>query len=300
MEVRVLSPAQMKKVLVILGPTASGKSDLGVLLARKFKGEIISADSRQVYKGLSAGSGKITKPEMRGVKHHLLDVIDPKKQFTVAEYQVLATKALEGTRKRDKLPIIVGGTGFYIDALATGAVLPNVPPNKKLREKLAQKSNEALLKLLRKRDPKRAKTVDPQNKVRLIRALEIVEALGKVPNLKSKVNKDFIYIGLKPNDLDTRIKKRLLKRLPSMIREAKSLRAKGLSYKRMHKLGLEYRYLALYLQGKVSKEEMISKLKIEIRRYAKRQMTWFKRNKKIKWFNPEEYKEIEKYLKKKL
>lgn len=283
------------KVLVILGPTASGKSDLGVRLAKKFKGEIVSADSRQVYKGLNVGSGKITRKEMRGVKHYLLDVVEPKKHFNVAQYQTLGQAALEQIALKNKLPVVVGGTGFYIEALAGGVVLPDVPPNKKLRTELAKKTNTYLFNLVRKKDSKRAKALDPNNKVRLIRALEIIEALGKVPQLKAKPTNNFVYIGLKPNDLDERIKKRLSKRLSAMIREGVKLHKQGLSYKRMHELGLEYRYIALHLQGRLSKAEMAEKLYFAIRQFSRRQMTWFRRNKKIKWFEPKEYKEIEKY-----
>lgn len=300
----------MKKVLVILGPTASGKSDLGVRLAKKFKGEIISADSRQVYKSLNIGSGKITRKEMRGVKHHLLDVADPKKQFTVVEFVKEANKALTMIYHSAHLPMIVGGTGFYIDALAGKIPLPDVPPDRKLRARLAKRSNTYLFNLLRRKDPKRAKSIDPMNKVRLIRALEIVAALGHVPKNKSYKPPaySFIYIGLLPKNLDARIRERLKKRLPAMIAEGRRLRARGLSYKRMHELGLEYRHIALFLQGKVSKEEMAEKLYYAIRQFSRRQMTWFKRNKKIKWFTlsrakgfkPEEYRKIEKYIHKKL
>ncbi len=303
----------MKKVLIILGPTASGKSALGVRLARKFEGEIISADSRQVYKGLNIGNGKITRKEMRGVPHHLLDVADPKKQFTVANFLILTNQAIAKIVKNGKLPIVVGGSGFYIDAIAGTISLPEVPPNPKLRIRLAKKTNTALFKLLRKKDPKRARSIDPQNKLRLIRALEIVEALGQVPPVKHRVfNKKFVWVGLMRDDLDQRIKKRLTKRLDGMIREARLLHKNGLSYKRMHELGLEYRYLALYLQGKLDKSSMFEKLNTEIRRYSKRQMTWFSakeggsaspgggkrraRNKKIKWFKPSEYKAIERYV----
>lgn len=288
----------MNKVLVIVGPTASGKSDLGVRLAQRFKGEVISADSRQVYKGLNVGTGKITRQEMRGVKHHLLDVASPKQHFTVADYQKIAENNLRYIVSYGKLPIVVGGTGFYIDALACKETFPDVPPNKKLRTKLAQYSNDTLFKLIRKKDPRRAKTLDPNNKVRLIRALEIIEALGKVPKITSNkqlTTYNFIYIGLIPANLDKRIRERLLKRLPAMIREGIRLHRQGLSYKRMHELGLEYRYLAFYLQGKLNKQEMAEKLYFAIRQFAKRQMTWFKRNKKIEWFKPEDYKKIEKY-----
>lgn len=302
------------KVLVILGPTASGKSTLAVRLARKFRGEIISADSRQVYRGLDIGTGKVTKKEMRGIPHYLLDVADPKKQFTVLDFLNLTNQAIAEIVKNNKIPMIVGGTGFYIDALTEAVSFPNVPPNKKLREKLNKKSAIELFEMLKKKDPRRAKSIDPKNKVRLIRALEIVVALGKVPPPQPdrSTRYKFIYIGLKPDDLGERIYKRLVKRLEPMIREAKKLiRLKAINYKRMHELGLEYRYLAMYLQNKLSKEDMFNKLNKEIRHYAKRQMTWFsakggsaspeggkrrERNKKIKWFKPEEYRKIEKYV----
>jgi tRNA dimethylallyltransferase len=244
------------------------------------------------------GTGKISRQEMRGVKHYLLDVVEPKQQFSVSDYKTLASNSLQYIIRKNKLPIVVGGTGFYIDALSGRETFPDVPPNKKLRAKLAKKNNTYLFNLIRKKDPKRAKNLDPNNKVRLIRALEIIEALGKVPkitNNKQLTTYNFVFIGLKPADLDRRIKERLLKRIPGMIQEGKGLRQKGLSYKRMNELGLEYRYIALYLQGKISKEEMAEKLYFAIRQFSKRQMTWFKRNKKIKWFKPDEYKEIEKY-----
>ena len=288
-----------QKILIIVGPTASGKSDLSVRLAKKFNGEIISADSRQVYKGLDIGTGKVTRQEMRDIPHHLIDVANPKKQFSAADYKRLAKHNLRYIVSYGKLPIIVGGTGFYIDTLVGKINFPNVPPNKKLREKLSQKSTEELFQILKNRDPKRAKTIDPHNKVRLVRALEIVDTLGYVPTRQPSrlTSFDFIYIGLKPENLEHRIYQRLLRRLDGMIREGKRLHKQGLTYKRMHELGLEYRYIGMYLQNKISKQEIIEGLYTAIKHYAKRQMTWFKRNKEIKWFKPEKYKEIEKYLK---
>lgn len=288
-----------KKVLIITGPTASGKSELAVRLASQFGGEIISADSRQVYKGLDIGTGKITKKEMCGIPHHLLDVADPRDQFSVINWLNLTNQAIARIVKNEKLPIVVGGTGFYIDALAGKITLPSVAPNPLLRKRLADKTTEELYKLLKKKDPDRAESIDRHNRVRLIRALEIVETLGYVPARRHSMSTDysFKYIGLKPEDLETRIHNRLKKRLPGIIRECKKLHNKGLSYKRMSELGLEYRYTAMYLQKKLSRQELREKLYTEIRRYAKRQMTWFKRNKKIQWFNPEKYKDIERYVK---
>lgn len=285
----------MNKVLVVVGPTASGKSSLAVKLAKKFGGEIISADSRQVYRGLNIGTGKITKKEMRGVPHYLLDVANPRKYFSVADYKKLATNTLRVIALRNKLPIIVGGTGLYIDVLSGRMSFPDVPPNKLLRRKLDRLSTEELFKMLKKKDSRRARSIDNRNKVRLVRALEIVEVLGKVPVLPQKQSKNLVFIGLLPKDLKRRIHRRIILRLDGMIRETKMLHKQGLTYKKMHELGLEYRYLAQYLQGRLNKKELVKKLDTEIVHYAKRQMTWFKRNKKIRWFAPSEYGGIEKY-----
>jgi len=238
------------KVLVIVGPTASGKSSLGVRLAKKFRGEVISADSRQVYRGLDIGTGKVTKKEMQGIHHHLLSVAPVMKQFTASDYKKLATEALRVVTQRHKLPIIVGGTGFYIDMITKNISLPDVPPNKSLRKKLSNKSAEELFKLIKTRDPKRAQTIDRNNKVRLIRALEIIESLGKVPEIKSNSDDNFIYIGLKPNNLDKLIYSRLIKRIPGILKETKKI-----SPKRAHELGLEYRFAARYLERKIDKKD---------------------------------------------
>lgn len=278
-----------KKVLVIVGQTASGKSALAVRLAKKFGGEIISADSRQVYKGLDIGTGKITKKEMRGVPHHLLNIADPRKQFSASEFKRLAEENLRSIENRKKLGIVVGGTGFYIDALAGKISIPDVPPNKSLRKKLDKFNKEKLFQILNKKDPRRAKNIDRNNKVRLIRALEIIESLGKVPPVQSRaLDKKFIYIGLKIQIEELR--KKIKRRVKKMFKDGllKEIKKSGLSEKRLRELGFEY-----YKPT----EESVVKGSID---YAKRQMTWFKRNKKIKWFKPEEYKGIEKYVKMRL
>jgi len=280
---------QKLKVIVILGQTSTGKSDLAVKIAKKVNGEVISADSRQVYKGLDLGTGKITRREMQGVPHHLLDVASPKKRFSVAEYKKLADQKIKEIIARGKIPIICGGTGLYIDAVVNGIIFPEVPPNDKLRKQLTQKSAIALFQVLKKLDKNRAKNIDPKNKVRLIRAIEIAKFLGKVPKITEvKPLYDFIKIGLYlPVDiLKEKISIRLFARIRAgMITEAKNLHKNGLSWKRMEELGLEYRQLALYLQKKISKQKMIEKLNSEIYKYAKRQMTWFKKDKEIKWFD---------------
>lgn len=300
------------KIVVILGPTASGKSVLAVKLAKKlartkwggFNGaEIISADSRQVYKGLNIGTGKIAKKETEGIPHHLLDVLNPKKRFTVVEYQKLAREKTAEIFSRGHVPIICGGTGFYISALVDGIVLPDVPPNLKLRARLKKETPETLCNMLLKLDPRRAKTVDQKNSCRLIRAIEIAKTLGKVPNLQHTTDNQQQYntlqigINLPHAELRQKIALRLSARIKEgMISEAKQLHAKGLSWKRMEELGLEYRYLALYLQNKISKNEMTEKLKIEIWHYAKRQMTWFKRDKRILWLNTADTSKIHAHI----
>ncbi|MCC6323405.1 tRNA (adenosine(37)-N6)-dimethylallyltransferase MiaA [Candidatus Nomurabacteria bacterium] len=294
------------KIIVILGQTSTGKSDFAVQMAKEISGEIISADSRQVYKGMDLGTGKITKKEMRCVPHHLLDVANPKKVFTVSDYKKLAEKKIKEIIKRGNVPIICGGTGFYIDAIISGQVFPEVPPNKKLREQLIKKSKEELYKILKKLDKNRAETIDQNNPVRLIRAIEIAQALGTVPKLADvgRLQKyEVLKIGLTLPDelLKERIYKRILLRIKKgMIKEVENLYKKGLSWKRMEELGLEYRYISQYLQGKLTKETMIDKLNIETWHYAKRQKTWFKRDKETIWLNPlnkNEIKSVEKKIK---
>ncbi|HQK63984.1 MAG TPA: tRNA (adenosine(37)-N6)-dimethylallyltransferase MiaA [Candidatus Staskawiczbacteria bacterium] len=278
-----------KKLLVILGPTASGKTDLSVKLAQKFNGEIISADSRQVYKGLDIGSGKITRKEMRGIPHFLLDVASPKRKFSVAQYQRLALKAIKDIQKRGKLPILVGGTGFYIQSIIDGIVIPQVKPDWELRKKLEKFSLPELVEQLRVIDPNRAATIDQNNPRRVLRALEIaIKLSGPVPTVNTrKTDFDTFQIGItKPKDeLKKLIAKRLRKRLinDAMIKEVEKLHASGVSFKRLEELGLEYRFVAQYLQNKIAYQEMIGKIQIESEHYAKRQMTWFKRDKKIIW-----------------
>ncbi|MDD2731601.1 MAG: tRNA (adenosine(37)-N6)-dimethylallyltransferase MiaA [Candidatus Pacebacteria bacterium] len=290
----------LKKIIAIVGPTSSGKTGLSIKLTKKFNAEIISADSRQVYKGMDIGTGKITKKETRGVPHHLLDVVSFKKIFTVIDYKKLAEKSLKKIFKKGKVPFIVGGTGFYIRALIDKTAIPEVKPDWKLRRKLGEENTQSLFKRLEKIDPKRAKSIDEKNKRRIIRALEIVIKTKKpVPKIrKKKPEFEVLVLGIKKpkNELYRLIEKRLLKRLKKgMLKEAKKLREKGLSYKRMKELGLEYRYMAYYLQGQISYNEMVEKLKKEIEHYAKRQMTWFRKDSRVIWIK--DYKEAENLIK---
>ena len=279
---------QKPKMIVILGPTASGKSGLGIFLARKFKGEIISADSRQVYRGMNIGTGKVSRKEQRAVKHYLLDVINPKKVFTVSDFKKLGEKSIKNILSKNRIPFIVGGTGFYIDALVKDFGLPEVPPDKKLRLKLEKITSENLYKKLKRLDPHRARTIDSKNKRRLIRALEIIKNTGKpVPKLVSSIKYQVLWLGLKPKNLEKMIKLRLDKRLKQgMVKEVKNLLRSGVSRKRLYDLGLEYRWISEYLSDKASYTEMKKGLLRDIVKYSKRQMTWFKKNKEIHWLAP--------------
>lgn len=281
---------QNQKVYVIVGPTASGKTAYSIKLAKKVGGEIIGADSRQVYKGLDIGSGKVTKKEMAGIPHHLLDVASPKKVFTVALYKKLADKKIEEIIARGKTPIIVGGTGFYIQAVVDNLILPEVPPDKKLRANLEAKPPSELFAMLKKLDPKRAKDIDEKNPVRLIRAIEIAKKLGQVPLLRqgfggqAPYNFEFIGIKVDQEKLNKKIYQRLVDRLKKgMIAEVKRLHEQGVSWRRLEDLGLEYRYIARFLQGKLNRPEMIEQLYQQIVKYSKRQMTWFKRDRRVIW-----------------
>lgn len=291
-----MSKNKLTKILVIVGPTASGKSDLGIKLAKKYDGEIISADSRQVYRGMDIGTGKIKKdnPSYNGrhchtvvpivisdkIVHHLIDVADPKKQFTANDFKKLGEKAIINITSRYKLPIVVGGTGFYIDVLLGRIAIVEVPPNKKLREHFDKLSAEHLFKMLRKLDPRRAKNIDKHNKRRLIRALEIVlvSPKPKVQRQKSKIKFKVLWLGINPGKdmLAKKIKERLEQRLrQGMIKEVEKLHKKGISWKRLDDFGLEYRWISRYLCGLASKKEMKENLYRDIIKYSKRQMTWF-------------------------
>jgi tRNA dimethylallyltransferase len=284
----IIQKLRKERIIVVLGPTASGKSDLAVDLAKKFNGEIISADSRQVYKGMDLGSGKITEKEAKGIPHYLLDVVSPKKRFSVAEYKKLAQKAIEKIINKGKIPIVCGGSAFYIYSLIDGITTPEVSPNWSLRKKLEKESAEKLFLTLKKLDPKRAKTIESKNKRRLIRALEIILTTKKqVPLIKNNpLPYPVLFVGVKKDseELKKRIEIRLEKRLKQgMIAEVKKLKELPLSWKRLEEFGLEYKYIALYLQEKLSKEEMTEQLQRAIEKFVKRQMNWFKRDQRIRW-----------------
>jgi len=288
------------KIIAIVGQTASGKSDLAVILARKFNGEVISADSRQVYRGMNIGTGKITKREMRGVPHHLLDVASPRSTFTVAQYKKRAERAINDILRRGKLPTLCGGTGYYIQAVTKNTSIPAVKPDEALRARLERTGTPELFAMLTRLDRRRAGEIDRHNRHRLIRAIEIANHLGSVPPLATSSPYDVLSIGIKTDD--TKLKERITLRLQARIRvgmvaEARRLHSEGVSWKRMEELGLEYKYLALHLQGKLSRADMEEQLTTAIWQYARRQKTWFKRDTTIRWVTAQETKKAERLTK---
>jgi|SRR5579872_2789789 len=293
-----MHPEKSKKLIALVGPTATGKSDLAVAIAKKFNGEVVSADSRQIYRGMDLGSGKITKKEMRGVRHHLLSIASPArtKNFSVVKFKNLSDRKIVQIEKRGHLPILAGGTGFWIDAVAFNKNFPEVPPDHKLRARLAKLGTEQIFKKLLRLNPERAKIIDSKNRHRLIRAIELSKQLKqKSFEQSSEPSHDLLFIGVDlPNQiLEKRIYDRLLKRLRlGMLKEVLGLHRSGVSWKRLESFGLEYKFCALYLQKKISKDQLTGQLSIAIRQYAKRQRTWFKRNKKINWLNSENKKDL--------
>ncbi len=273
------------KVIAIVGPTASGKSSLGLTLAQKFNGEIISADSRQIYQGMEVISRAPTKKELKSVPHHLVSLKNPTKSFSAGTYKKEGAKIIEKILKSNKLPVVVGGTGFYADTLLRGFSLPEVAPDQTLRKRLLTKSPKELLVMLKKLDPRSASRVDPHNIVRIIRAIEIALAIGPIPTLAQDSPYTTLWLGLIPDKKKHAllIKKGVEDRLKNgMVAEAKRLRAR-LAKKRFLELGFEFSLLADYVDKKITKEDLIDLLVRGEEKYAKRQMRWFLRNRDIRW-----------------
>ena len=319
---------QRNKIIVILGPTASGKSEVAIRLAKKFNGEIISADSRQIYCDMNVGTGKINGQWSKvkgqrlfiseGIPHYMIDTVNPKTDYNVSKFKKEADKIIADIFRRGKLPIICGGTGFWIKAIVDNISFPEVRPDKELRKALEALGADKLFKILQKLDPERAKTIDKNNKVRLIRAIEIVKTLGKVPELNNELgikNYEFLQIGIKiPKEkLHNNIKRRLKKRFrQGMIQEVENLRKKyKLGWEKIQSFGLGYFWIPLYLQNKIhlvkfrkagsrqggtfnraGKKELFEKIYSAEKDYAKRQITWFRKNRRIIWLK--NHKEINK------
>ncbi len=338
--------ADKPKLIVILGATATGKTKMAVKLASRFNGEIVSADSRQVYRGMDIGTGKdlgeyeihTPYPSQEGnwlnkiqsvplykrgqgcvkikIPYHLIDVVSPNTKFSLAKYQKLAYKAIYDIIKRGKTPFLVGGTGLYIKSIVEGTPLLNeAKPNLKLRKILDSWDNEKILKELKKLDPNLDEKNIQNNKRRMIRYIEIMDSckkpISEIWKIQKKEGKyDCLMLGIFLNStsfeeggrgrflMNTKIDQRVDRRLDKekMVEEVKRLHKEGVSWRRLESFGLEYKFIAKYLQGKLEYNEMVNLLKIASHQFAKRQMTWFKRDKGIKWITKygEAKKEISK------
>lgn len=286
------------KVIVIVGPTASGKTSLSIELAKKINGEIVSCDSMQIYKDMDIGSAKPTKEEMQGIKHYVLDEVEPTKRFSVAEYKVKAEDAIEEILKKKKVPIVVGGTGLYANSLIYGIEYDDIKLDEEYRNKLMDEasSEEGLKKLYeeaKKIDEKAIEKISPNDKKRIIRILEIYHATGKNKteqeknSRKNEVKYDYKIFGI--NIERPILYERINKRVDIMVEQGLIEEVKALVKKypefptAMQAIG--YKEIVQYLNNELTKEEAIEKIKQETRRYAKRQITWFKRIENLKWID---------------
>ena len=285
------------KIIVIVGPTASGKTGLSLLLAQQFVGEVINADSRQVYKGLDIGTEKIPHKEMGGIPHHLLSIVDINEVYTAMDFKNDAETAIAEITVRGNIPIIAGGTFFYIDTLLGKMSTSPVEPNWQLREELEKLPVEVLYKQLQEKDLRRGATIEKDNKRRLIRALEIVDTLSQVPEQNTKIEcpYDALTIGISVDK--EMLKERLRLRAQSaltrgLVEETKSLLAAGVSKERLSEIGLQYKVVMEYIDDIITDTELIQKLGEKNWQYAKRQLLWLKRNKDIIWFERDETEKI--------
>ena len=286
------------KVIVIVGPTASGKTSLSIELAKKINGEIVSCDSMQIYKDMDIGSAKPSKEEMQGIKHYMIDEVIPTQRFSVAEYKKKAELAIEEILKNGKVPIVVGGTGLYANSLIYGIEYSNIEFDGKYREKLMKiaQSEEGLKSLYeeaKRIDEKAMEKISPNDQKRILRILEIYNATGKTKteqeeiSRKNEVKYDYnvFAINIERTILYERINKRVDMMIEQgLIEEVRKLIEKYPEFPTaMQAIG--YKEIVQYFDGKITKEEAIEKIKQETRRYAKRQITWFKRIENIKWLN---------------
>ncbi len=291
-----------KKCIVIAGPTAVGKTELSIRLAKELNGAVISADSMQVYKGMDIGSAKVRKEEMQGIEHYLIDELDPKEEFHVVRFQQMAKKAMDEIYDKGKLPIIAGGTGFYIQALLRDIDFTETGKETDIRSKYHEISEkegaEKLYGLLKQKDPKAAEYIHPNNVKRVIRALEFFdetgECISKHNTQQSQKTSPYTYAYFVLNDdravLYDRINRRVDKMLDDgLLEEVTRLKDMGLKEDDISMKGIGYREFFPYFRGEISLEEAIEAVKADSRHFAKRQITWFKREKDAIWFDRTEY-----------
>lgn len=292
------------KVVAVVGTNASGKSALGIRLAKQFEGEIISADSRQVFRGLDLGSGKVTTEEMQGVPHYLIDVREPGEFFSMADFQKMSYEKIEEIRARKHLPMIVGGTGLYVDSVLDGYQLSDQEPDLAYRAELEKLTTPALYAKLVTLVPD--VNVEKNNRNRVMRMLErIHDGDNAVPSKQARYDSLRLGVSWERDVLAKRIDERIRIRLEQgMIEEVQELLDSGVSRDFLLGLGLEYRYITQYLIGEIpDRDDMLAQLAHAIKKFAKRQMTWFRRNPDIIWLDmqgdayAQACDEIEKFLK---
>jgi len=289
----------MKKLVAIVGPTATGKTALSIRLARRFQGEVVNADSRQVYRYMDIGTAKPTPEERAQVPHHLLDIVGPDEPFSLGQWLALARAALEDIWARGALPVLVGGTGQYVWALLEGWTVPKVPPQPELRRELAARAAregpQALHQELEARDPEAARFIDPRNVRRVIRALEVICATGRPFSvLRRKEGPDFrhlcIGLWLPREDLYRRVDQRVEEMMArGLVEEVRRLLAMGYSCDLPAMTGLGYRQICAYLRGEISLEEAVARIKWETHRLVRHQENWFRRtDPRIAWLRADD------------
>ena len=290
-----------EKLIVVLGPTSVGKTKVSVDIAKKINTEIISTDSMQIYKKMNIGTAKINEDEKEGIKHHMIDLITPDKEFSVYDYQSFAFKIIEGLLNTNKTPLLIGGSGLYINSILYDLDFNKVSSDKNLRNKLynikKEKGKNYLYNILKEKDSEAAKKIHPNNIKRVVRALEVIEITGKKYSLNNDFRKysekyDFIIIGLEMNRklLYNRINMRVAEMIEKgLIEEVEALYQEGYdkNYQSMQAIG--YKEIIDYLEGNISKEEAVRLIKRNTRRFAKRQITWFKPDDRVKWFDMSDY-----------
>ena len=298
----------MKKdsVLVIVGPTASGKTATAIAVAKALDGEIVSADSMQIYKKMRIGTAKPTRKEMDGIPHHLIDIIDPKDKFSVAEYKIKALDTIKQIIQRKKLPIVVGGTGLYINGLTLPWNFSNNSRDKEIYDYYETigriKGIDQLYKILIEKDPEAAQKIHPNNVKRVIRALEIIDVSGDKKSNQIKIDSEreveynYIMTGIEweRTKLYDRINTRIdMMMTEGLIDEVKELINLGLNSQHLSMQAIGYKELIPYINGEMEIEKSLELLKRDSRRYAKRQLTWFRKDDRINWFSYENYKNTE-------